>query len=304
MKVEFQGYRDLTGFIREVNQAVIGVRTSDSVSIPAASSSLLGIFDVLKGWVSECSSTSDGRGEETDGSGFLKWHTLLLKNSGPFLEGVLPTELHPALVEVSAYLVDSFGFPDEVEYGVGNEAAFLTFLMCLYRIGYLDVEDLKAIALRIFVEYLKLCRMLQELYNLKPANKSQFAIDDYQFVPYIWGSAQLIGNELNLVPESYADRTTVEKYAGDYLILDAVKYIFEKKSGEFHEHSQELWNITAIHTWERLNNGLLRMYEAEVLQKFNVVRRFRFGSLFSFERRDDAPQEAGYITDEDSDLID
>lgn len=52
MKVEFQGYRDLTGFIREVNQAVIGVRTSDSVSIPAASSSLLGIFDVLK--VSRC----------------------------------------------------------------------------------------------------------------------------------------------------------------------------------------------------------------------------------------------------------
>lgn len=36
--------------------------------------------------------------------------------------------------------------------------------------------------------------MLQELYNLKPANKSQFAIDDYQFVPYIWGSAQLIGD--------------------------------------------------------------------------------------------------------------
>ncbi|VDO99732.1 unnamed protein product [Heligmosomoides polygyrus] len=47
-----EGYRDLTGFIREVNQAVIGVRTSDSVSIPAASSSLLGIFDVLK--VSRC----------------------------------------------------------------------------------------------------------------------------------------------------------------------------------------------------------------------------------------------------------
>ncbi|VDL73490.1 unnamed protein product [Nippostrongylus brasiliensis] len=99
--------------------------------------------------------------------------------------------------------------------------------MCLYRVGFLDVVDQQAVVLRIFNRYLKLCRFLQKRYRMKPALTSQFAIDEFQFVPYIWGSAQLIGNPLNLEPESYANRATVKKFSKDYLLFDAVKFIFQ-----------------------------------------------------------------------------
>ncbi|PIO70959.1 phosphotyrosyl phosphate activator protein [Teladorsagia circumcincta] len=223
-----EGYRYLTAFIRELNEAVVGVRISDDVPIPAPSNSLLLLLDVLKSWLDGL--PPENLDEEGGDPAFRKWHSLLSENSNSLLEDLLRPELYPAIIELSAYLIDSFGRPEEIDYGVGNQ--------------------------------------------------------------------------VNLVPESYADRAIVEKYTKDYLVFDAVNYIFQIKKGEFHEHSRELWNITAIHTWDRMNKGLLRMYEAEVLQKFSVVKRFRFGALFSFERRDDVPQEGGYATDEDSDLND
>ncbi|KAK5977673.1 Serine/threonine-protein phosphatase 2A activator [Trichostrongylus colubriformis] len=298
-----EGYRYLTAFIRDLNEAVIGIRTSDDVLVPTSSSSLLRLLDILTGWLNDFPQGNSGE-EDGDDPAFRQWHSMLHKNLSSLLEDLLRPEFYPAIVELSAYLIDSFGRPEENDYGVGNEASFLIFLMCLYRIGFLESDDKKAIVLRVFDRYLKLCRTLQQMYHMRPAIVAQFAIDDYHFMPYVWGSAQLIENRANLVPESYADRTTVEKFAKDYLVFDAIHYIFQIKKGEFHEHSQELWNITAIHAWDRMNRGLLRMYEAEVLQKFSVVRRFRFGALFSFERRDDVPQEGGYVTDEDSDLND
>nr|CDJ84273.1 Phosphotyrosyl phosphatase activator domain containing protein [Haemonchus contortus] len=298
-----EGYRHLTAFIRELNEAIVGIRTSDTVYIPKSSESLLRILDILRSWLEGFppeNTSEEGSGDPS----FRKWHSLLSKNLNSLLEELLQPELYPAIVELSAYLIDSFGRPEEIDYGVGNEASFLIFLMCLYRIGFLDETNNKAVVLRVFDRYLKLCRTLQQLYRMPPTTVSQFPIDDYQFMPYVWGSAQLIGNDVDLVPESYSNRAIVEKFANDYLTFDAVRYIFQIKKGELYEHSQELWNVTAIHTWDRMNKGFLRMYEAEVLQKFSVVRRFRFGALFSFERREDVPQEGVYATDEDSDLND
>lgn len=38
----------------------------------------------------------------------------------------------------------------------------------------------------------------------------------------------------------------------------------QMKTGPFAEHSNQLWNISAVPSWSKVNQGLIRMYKAEV----------------------------------------
>jgi len=53
------------------------------------------------------------------------------------------------------------------------------------------------------------------------------------------------------------------------------------KSGPFPEHSNQLWNISAVPAWPKVFTGLIKMYRAEVLSKFPVIQHSLFGSLLS-----------------------
>lgn len=47
--------------------------------------------------------------------------------------------------------------------------------------------------------YLEIVRRCQLRYQMEPAGShGAWSLDDYQFVPFIWGSAQLIGNTISL----------------------------------------------------------------------------------------------------------
>lgn len=46
--------------------------------------------------------------------------------------------------------------------------------------------------------YLDVVRKLQHIYRMEPAGShGAWSLDDHQFVPFIWGSSQLIGTEVN-----------------------------------------------------------------------------------------------------------
>jgi hypothetical protein len=40
------------------------------------------------------------------------------------------------------------------------------------------------------------------------------------------------------------------------------------KTGLFAEHSNQLWNISAVPSWTKINGGLIKMYKAEVSSVF------------------------------------
>lgn len=107
------------------------------------------------------------------------------------------------LDEVAGYFSESFGNSTRIDYGTGHELAFIAFLACLFKCGVLHApnpsdstvpNDYIGIGLVIAPQYLDLVRRLQIYYRMEPAGShGVWCLDDFQFVPFIWGSSQLIG---------------------------------------------------------------------------------------------------------------
>lgn len=83
-------------------------------------------------------------------------------------------------------------------------------------------------------------------------------------------------------PKSFPNEEIAESFAKDYMFLGCIKFIFKVKNGPFAEHSNQLWNISGVQTWAKVNSGLIKMYKAEVLAKYPVMQHVLFGSLLPF----------------------
>ena len=99
-----------------------------------------------------------------------------------------------------------------MDYGTGHETSFALFLLCLTLVRFYesDPECEREVVLTLFVRYLRLCWRLQDVYNLEPAGShGVWGLDDYSFLGYIFGSAQLRGGYLVIAQISWiacADR--------------------------------------------------------------------------------------------------
>lgn len=116
-----------------------------------------------------------------------------------------------------------------------------------------------------------------------------WSLDDYQFVPFIWGSAQLAVNA-PFRPPQFLEENIIAEYKDSYMFLGCIDYIMHVKTGHFGEHSPQLWNVSAVESWIKINAGLVRMYQRELLAKFPVVQHVLFGSLMSFAPVKDGSQ--------------
>lgn len=73
--------------------------------------------------------------------------------------------------------------------------------------------------------YLELARKLQMTYKMEPAgSQGVWSLDDYQFIPFIWGSSQLYMHP-KISPEMFISEKIVNENADEYLFLSCIKFI-------------------------------------------------------------------------------
>ncbi|KIM71943.1 hypothetical protein PILCRDRAFT_27804, partial [Piloderma croceum F 1598] len=234
----------------------------------------------------------------------------------------IPAQTKSLLIQhLSPYLLTSFGSFVRMDYGTGHELAFALFLCTLSLIRVFpfplpakssppssspEEEDLtktrrlsRAIALLIYPRYLRLTWRLQDRYNLEPAGShGVWGLDDSSFLGYIWGSGQLRDSSTSPTsillpsPSSHSHSHSHTTHPAStrptlpptnlYNIL--INRIHQIKNGPFHEHSSQLYSIAVgVKGWGKVNSGLGKMYEAEVLGKRVVVQHIPLGGLLEWD---------------------
>ncbi|XP_072287887.1 serine/threonine-protein phosphatase 2A activator isoform X1 [Pyxicephalus adspersus] len=272
-----QAYADYMGFILTVNESVKGKKLTCDYRVSEAVENLMALLDTLDRWIDE--TPPEDQPSRFGNKTFRTWYAKLDQEAENLVATVIPSQLSTAVPEVALYLKESVGNSTRIDYGTGHEAAFAAFLFCLCKIGVLQVDDQLAIVFKVFNRYLEVMRKLQKTYRMEPAgSQGVWGLDDFQFLPFIWGSAQLV-DHITLEPRHFVDEKMVNEHHKDYMFLECILFITQMKTGPFAEHSNQLWNISAVPTWAKVNQGLIRMYKAECLEKFPVIQHFKFGSL-------------------------
>lgn len=264
---------------------------------------VIALLRTLDTWTSEIELSA--RPQRFGNTAFRDWGARLESRVDALHEALLPESLRAFVPELRAYLLGGFGSFARLDYGTGHEMSFVAWLAMLYRLGFFGerVEDL---ALEVFPAYLRVVWHVQDRYALEPAGShGAWGLDDYHFVPYIIGAAQLSGPNVALAPadaiapalypflarpaaragprispeETLTHAPRVDAPVPN-LYLSALARVNSLKRGAFTEHSPILSDIArSVRGWLKVHTGMLRMYDAECLGKFPVVQHFWFGGV-------------------------
>ncbi|OQR70706.1 serine/threonine-protein phosphatase 2A activator-like [Tropilaelaps mercedesae] len=255
-----KAYDDYVLFVLAMNKAVKGLNAKSQIRVSDNCYKLISLLDTLDQYIAETPPVQQPA--RFGNAAFRTWFAKLNSNKDILLQDILPAPLHGRVPELAAYLIDAFGNKTRIDYGTGHEMNFALVLMCLFKLEYFTEPDAPAIVIKVFDRYMKLVRRLQTAYRMEPAGShGVWSLDDYQFLPFIWGSSQLIieppGKPVEeiSVPCQFLNEDVPEKYEDDYLFMACIAYINRAKKGPFFEHSNQLYNASGTPSWQRLNDG-------------------------------------------------
>ncbi|TPX50272.1 hypothetical protein SeLEV6574_g01013 [Synchytrium endobioticum] len=275
-----EAFARLVEFLLALNDAVKNKKNSDPCTQSEATKKVGALLDQLDHWTDDIPPLETP--QRFGNKAFKIWTDRLEQNAETLIASILPLAKHSAIPELAPYLSGSFGHGTRLDYGSGHELSFVALLCCLELMDVFTADDYQALVTTVFVKYLEVVRKIQKSYTLEPAGShGVWGLDDHQFLPFYWGSAQLIDHP-KLKPKSVTHKDTVDMVARDYMYFRCIQFIIEVKHGPFHETSPMLYDISGVPNWSKVNSGMLKMYIAEVLGKFPVVQHLPCGSLLPF----------------------
>lgn len=179
------------------------------------------------------------------------WKKIVLQCNERFRECLLNLGVSEQCAdEFLAYLGESFGNAERLDYGTGHELNFLTAMITLIRGGYLNSTTYSSIVCHIFPQYFAICRSVQEIYSLEPAgSRGAWGLDDFHFLPFLLGAHQFLNQDLILPSDSIVPGMVFAR-RNSFLYFEAVARIIETKTtAPLHETSPTLWGISGAADW-------------------------------------------------------
>ncbi|KAK2962280.1 putative Serine/threonine-protein phosphatase 2A activator [Blattamonas nauphoetae] len=284
-----EGYARVLHFISVVNESLTGLSFQSELpplhpSIPACVVVLEQIRDSTQRFVPSTDQSRYGVKE------FAYWHQYVSDNCIELLGTVIGTDRREDILDLANSFLDSFGNPQRLDYGTGHEQAFVFFLTGLSHIFNYSRHDFMGIGLRIFPVYMNLAHLLQKRYRLEAAGShGHWGLDDYQFVPFLWGSAQLIHTDIPT--SSITNSTQVMALQQHDLFFDSLTHILEVKNGSLQDNSPSLAYLATSSSWSDINYALFKMIKDEVFDKYTIAQHFFFGRLIPYTLLDAAEEE-------------
>ncbi|KAM0680062.1 Serine/threonine-protein phosphatase 2A activator 2 [Glugoides intestinalis] len=156
-------------------------------------------------------------------------------------------------VTENPHLRNSFGNRIRMDFGTGHELNFLCYLYSLFRENRISLNQVAA----VLNDYFRLVRFYIHKFNIEAAgSKGCWSIDDYLFLPYLFGSSEMFHQ---------------------ILPVDLVE------TGIFNEacknnNSPMLKSICKL-SWPSINHGMFRMYEQNVLGMHVVTQHFIYTDI-------------------------
>ncbi|OBZ83084.1 Serine/threonine-protein phosphatase 2A activator 2 [Choanephora cucurbitarum] len=278
--LQSQAYHEYIGYIERLNESVKNTKIDPSMPVSPNVQKTLDILETLLNWIKEIPPVENEK-SRFGNPAFRTFYDKIQENIHDVFKDLVPKE---AIEEVARYFYESFGNRKRIDYGTGHEANFIAWLLCLDKLAILTPEDDQTVVLTVFVKYIKVMRQLQFHYWLEPAGShGVWGLDDYHFLPFMFGSSQLFDHK-HIKPKSIHDQDIVEQFSAEYMYLACIQFINSvKTTASLRWHSPMLDDISACKTWIKVNQGMVKMYKAEVLSKLPIMQHFMFGSLICFE---------------------
>lgn len=280
--ISSQTKSDLVKFVTDLAEAVEGrENTQYQQPISDAVTSTMQLLKKIDHLIDNHSVVEDANTSRFGKVEFRDFYDDLSRHSKEFIAVAYPCLTDNQVEQVSVYLDESWGNKRRIDYGSGHELNFICFLYGLHAYKVFDLsKDAANLVLKIFIEYLRIMRILETKYWLEPAGShGVWGLDDYHFLPFLFGAYQLAPHP-HLKPMSIHNEEVVEMFAHKYMYFGCIAFINSvKTTASLRWHSPMLDDISGVKTWSKVAEGMVKMYKAEVLGKLPIMQHFFFGDF-------------------------